>query len=37
VVRLPPPILGEHTAQILHELLGMDDTSLNMLREAQVI
>ncbi len=37
LVRLPPPILGEHTAQILHELLGMDDKSVRLLREAQVI
>ena len=29
VVRLPPPMLGEHTAQILHELLGMDDKSVS--------
>ena len=37
VVRLPPPLLGEHTAQILHELLGMDDKSVRLLREARVI
>jgi crotonobetainyl-CoA:carnitine CoA-transferase CaiB-like acyl-CoA transferase len=37
VVRFPPPLLGEHTAQILHELLGMDDKSVIELREAQVI
>ncbi len=37
VVRLPPPVLGEHTAQILHDLLGMDDNSVSLLRENQVI
>jgi formyl-CoA transferase len=37
VVRFPPPILGEHTAQILHDLLGIDDNSVSVLRENQVI
>jgi formyl-CoA transferase len=36
-VRLPPPMLGEHSEQILHELLGMDDQSVAELREAGVI
>jgi formyl-CoA transferase len=37
VIRLPPPMLGEHSAQILHELLGMDDPSVAELRQAGVI
>ena len=37
VVRLPPPMLGEHTEQILHELLGYDERALHDLRSAQVI
>ncbi len=37
VVRLPPPTLGQHTAQILHELLGFDEETLQNLRKAQVI
>ena len=37
VVRYPPPVLGEHTTQILHELLGMDEKSVVDLRESQVI
>ncbi len=36
-IRLPPPLLGEHTEQILHELLGLDDKALAELHEAQVI
>jgi formyl-CoA transferase len=37
VVRLAPPMLGEHSAQILHELLGMDEHSVAKLREAGVV
>jgi formyl-CoA transferase len=37
VVRFPPPWLGEHTEQILHESLGMDDQSIVELREAGVV
>ena len=37
VVRLPPPRLGEHTGQILHELLGFDEQAMKDLRAAQVI
>jgi formyl-CoA transferase len=37
VVRLPPPLLGEHSALILHELLGMDDQSVAELLQARVI
>lgn len=36
-VRLPPPMLGEHTGQILQELLGLDEQSIRDLRRAQVI
>jgi formyl-CoA transferase len=37
VVRLPPPMLGEHTEQILRELLGFSDKTVQDLRYAQVI
>ncbi len=37
VVRLAPPMLGEHSPQILHELLGMDEHSVAKLREAGVV
>ena len=36
-VRLPPPLLGEHTEQILHNLLGYDMKTVKELRTAQVI
>jgi formyl-CoA transferase len=37
VLRLPPPMLGEHTAQVLQELLGYDESAVADLRNAQVI
>jgi crotonobetainyl-CoA:carnitine CoA-transferase CaiB-like acyl-CoA transferase len=36
-VRLPPPKLGEHTADILHEVLGLDDDTLAAYRAQGVI
>jgi CoA:oxalate CoA-transferase len=36
-VRFPPPLLGEHTGQILHELLGLNEQEVEALRAAQVI
>jgi len=36
-IRRPPPILGEHTAEILSEILGYDDTSIAMLRKEGII
>ena len=36
-VRLPPPMLGEHTAQILHELLDYDQETIRGLYTAQII
>ena len=37
VIRLPPPMLGEHTDEILHDLLRLDGETLQDLRSAQVI
>jgi formyl-CoA transferase len=37
VVRMPPPRLGEHTDQVLHELLGFDLKTIQDLRNTQVI
>jgi len=36
-VRRPAPLLGEHTAQVLRERLGMTDTEIARLRDARVI
>jgi glutaryl-CoA transferase len=36
-VRLPPPLLGEHTDEILRELLGYDEGVIQNLRADQVI
>ena len=35
--RLPPPLLGEHTEEILHDRLGMDGATLARLRGEGVI
>jgi crotonobetainyl-CoA:carnitine CoA-transferase CaiB-like acyl-CoA transferase len=35
--RLPPPLLGEHTDEVLSELLGMTPAELASLREAAII
>jgi formyl-CoA transferase len=37
VVHLPPPMLGQHTEQILHEILGLNEENIQNLRNAQVI
>ena len=34
---LPPPVLGEHTAAVLHELLGFDEARIDALRKDKVI
>jgi glutaryl-CoA transferase len=35
-VRLPPPLLGQHTDEVLGEL-GYDSTAIGALREARVV
>jgi len=36
-VRRAPPLLGEHTDEILHHELGLDDAAITALREKKVI
>jgi len=36
-VRLPPPTLGEHTTQVLQELLGVDECAVEALRASGVV
>jgi crotonobetainyl-CoA:carnitine CoA-transferase CaiB-like acyl-CoA transferase len=35
--RLPPPVLAQHTAEVLRERLGLDEARLAHLREKGVI
>ncbi len=35
--RLPPPLLGQHTSEVLRERLGLDEAELAVLRHAEVI
>jgi crotonobetainyl-CoA:carnitine CoA-transferase CaiB-like acyl-CoA transferase len=35
--KLAPPVLGQHTAEILRDLLGKSDAEVQRLREAQII
>lgn len=36
-IRLPPPVLGEHTREILHDLLGYNDARIAELETLKVI
>lgn len=36
-IRAPPPLLGEHTDEILKQLLGMSNDTINQLREKGVV
>jgi crotonobetainyl-CoA:carnitine CoA-transferase CaiB-like acyl-CoA transferase len=34
---VPPPLLGQHTSQVLHELLGMDEAQVRALHDKGVV
>jgi crotonobetainyl-CoA:carnitine CoA-transferase CaiB-like acyl-CoA transferase len=36
-IRLPPPLLGQHTAQILTSWLGMRSEEINELKRKRVV
>lgn len=36
-VRLPPPLLGEHTKEVLKTVLGYDETKINVLQQKKAI
>ena len=36
-IRLPPPLLGQHTDEVLKEIVGMDKTEVEALRAAGVV
>lgn len=36
-MRLPPPTLGQHTAEVLKEILGFDDDAITQLRGDKVV
>ncbi|MGH7212941.1 MAG: CoA transferase, partial [Acetobacteraceae bacterium] len=35
--RIPPPVLGQHTEEVLGELLGLDRAAIDGLRAAGVV
>jgi len=37
LVRLPPPLLGQHTEEVLKSIAGYSDNNIRSLRKAQVI
>jgi crotonobetainyl-CoA:carnitine CoA-transferase CaiB-like acyl-CoA transferase len=36
-IQSPPPLLGQHTAQVLHDLLGKSDLEIDALRQIGVV
>ena len=36
-IRTPPPILGQHTDEILREIVGMDDGDIKSLKAEGVV
>ena len=36
-IRTPPPLLGQHTDEVLREILGMDDGDIKSLKAEGVV
>ncbi len=36
-IRMPPPLLGQHTDEILSSIVGMDDAEIKALRDEGVV
>ena len=36
-IRTPPPLLGQHTTEVLQELLGMPEKEISRLKEEGVV
>ena len=36
-IRTPPPLLGQHTAEILRDIVGMDDGDIKSLKVEGVV
>lgn len=36
-IRTPPPLLGQHTAEILRDIVGMDDDDIKSLKVEGVV
>lgn len=36
-IRIPPPLLGQHTQEILSELVGLTDSNIESLRKEGVV
>ena len=36
-IRTPPPLLGQHTDEVLREIIGMSDTDIRALKDEGIV